>query len=343
MPMDKSAADSYVYAKASGMLAKSYVGEKARVLFSFHTLQELWSFLFKKEIPVVPETLLAKALEVEAFNVFLRDFVKLVENYAVPERILLALIQEYDYANLKDISAALSLGEKNIPDLQRIEPFNIVDYEKWPDLQAMTSGGSLSWYNEVPSVSEQHLVSYKIDCQCVMSIWKAANKIHSSCRKAVLDLLGEKFRVDNCIWAIRLRYYYKMERDEITSLLAYSDERQLETDPLVVDAFEILDWDLESWEDWKGWKFSMLLNPHEDGAVWSVDPRWVLNAYKVLYVKKARKLFHRFPFTVCPMVCWFIIKRNEVDNIMTACESLRLNIDPSQAMKTAGVLEGVDA
>ena len=41
MAMDKSAADSYVYAKASGMLARSYVGERARQLFSFHTLSVL--------------------------------------------------------------------------------------------------------------------------------------------------------------------------------------------------------------------------------------------------------------------------------------------------------------
>ena len=50
--MDKSAADSYVYAKASGMLAHSYVGIRARELFSFNSLQELWSFLFKKEVPL---------------------------------------------------------------------------------------------------------------------------------------------------------------------------------------------------------------------------------------------------------------------------------------------------
>ena len=66
--MDKSAADSYVYAKASGMLAKSYVGDRARELFSFNSLQELWSFLFKAEVPVVPEALLARALEKEAFD-----------------------------------------------------------------------------------------------------------------------------------------------------------------------------------------------------------------------------------------------------------------------------------
>ena len=39
------------------------------------------------------------------------------------------------------------------------------------------------------------------------------------------------------------------------------------------------------------------------------------------------------------MVCWFIIKQNELDNIRTASESLRLNIDSQQAMKIVGIAE----
>ena len=96
MAMDKSAADSYVYAKASGMLARSYVGERARQLFSFHTLQELWAFLFKKEVPVVPETLLAHALEQEAFERFIYDYKKLVGNYSEPDSIVLTLLRSFE-------------------------------------------------------------------------------------------------------------------------------------------------------------------------------------------------------------------------------------------------------
>ena len=55
MAMDKSAADAYVYAKASGMLARSFIGGRAAQLFEVHSLKELWTLLFKKEVPVMSE------------------------------------------------------------------------------------------------------------------------------------------------------------------------------------------------------------------------------------------------------------------------------------------------
>ena len=39
--MDRSSADAFVYAKASGSLAKSFVGERANKLFAVTSLQEL--------------------------------------------------------------------------------------------------------------------------------------------------------------------------------------------------------------------------------------------------------------------------------------------------------------
>ena len=95
MAMDKVTAESYVYAKASGMLSKSYVGERARQLFAQNSLQELWNFLFKKESPAVPETLLARELEREAFDSFVGQYKTLLANYSKPHNIYLYLLQSY--------------------------------------------------------------------------------------------------------------------------------------------------------------------------------------------------------------------------------------------------------
>ena len=53
--MDKSAADAYVYAKVSGILANSYSGKNADKLYSAKSLTELYSLLFKTEVPSIPE------------------------------------------------------------------------------------------------------------------------------------------------------------------------------------------------------------------------------------------------------------------------------------------------
>lgn len=340
MAMEKSAADSYVYAKASGMLAKSYVGNKTRELFSIKSLQELWSLLFKTEVPIVPETLLAQILEKEAFNTFVNQYRKLIECYAEPKPILKALIHYYDYENLKDIGAALSLKEKKLPaDIKKINPFNLIKYEKWPDLKAIVLGTSLEWYDHPVEIKDQHLINYRIDCQYIIELVKAIEKIEFSCYLDIKNLISEKIIIENIVWAIRLRLYYNMSAEEIIPLLAYSNEEKNENDYLVQDAIKVLNFPLDDYESFKKWKYKNLLNLPNEASSWIIDPGWISTAFKTVYVSKARRLFHKYPFTCCPMVCWFIIKQDELNNIRTASECLRLSIDSVEAMKTIGIEE----
>ena len=338
MAMDKVTAESYVYAKASGMLSKSYVGERARQLFAQNSLQELWNFLFKKESPAVPETLLARELEREAFDSFVGQYKTLLANYSKPHNIYLYLLQSYDFENLKDIGAALALGKKNMPDVEDISPFNIISYDKWPDIKAMTQTGSLSWYS-VPELAEQHLENSRLDSFFIENLWKSLDSVNPECKSALKNLIGKKIRIDNTVWAIRLRFYYGMSKEEIIPLLSYSDKSRKPGDVLAQEAISTLDWDLDDYDTWSKWKHADLLNPHEEGVVWTVDSRWITQKAKNMYVEKAYRLFHIYPFTECPLVCWFIVKRNELDNIRTASESLRLNIGSSQAMNLAGFSE----
>ena len=60
--MDRSSANAFVYAKASGMLAKSFVGSRTEKIFEPTKLSELWALLFNEEVPLVPEMILAKKI-----------------------------------------------------------------------------------------------------------------------------------------------------------------------------------------------------------------------------------------------------------------------------------------
>jgi hypothetical protein len=61
--MDKSAAHAFVFAKASGMLSKSFVGNRFLSIFQEKKLQDLWKLLFEDEVPLLPEYLLAQTIE----------------------------------------------------------------------------------------------------------------------------------------------------------------------------------------------------------------------------------------------------------------------------------------
>lgn len=337
--MDRSGAAAYVYAKASGMLARSFVGERAQKLFSVRSLSDLWALLFSEEMPAVPEVLLAKKIESQAAQVFVNQYLKLVNTYSKPDRILLDLIHHYDYENLKVIGAALSSGEKKIPELNRIEPFNLIDYSAWSSVGKMTAGSELSWYDKIPSFSEQQQFDTKLDIQFIKMIWNSALKLPALDREPVLKLLSRRYSMRNIIWVLRLKVYYKMSGEDIAGKLAFLDDSSGKNDILAGEALSILDRNVESWDDWASWKYSRFLNPHEDGSIWSVDPRWVEEASDREFYEMATRLFHVHPFSSIVLISWFFIKSRELDNIRTATESIRLNVDETQAMEAAGIIQ----
>ena len=66
--MDKSGAGAYIFAKANGILGKSFTGKRANLLFGQKSLAELWTLIFRSQPPLVPEVLLSQQIEEKAFS-----------------------------------------------------------------------------------------------------------------------------------------------------------------------------------------------------------------------------------------------------------------------------------
>ena len=81
--MDRVAADSYVYAKASGIYSRSFIGKRVSGLFQAKRVRDLWSLLFEDEVPLVPEGLLALYLERRAEERGVNDFISLLSAYEI--------------------------------------------------------------------------------------------------------------------------------------------------------------------------------------------------------------------------------------------------------------------
>jgi vacuolar-type H+-ATPase subunit C/Vma6 len=128
-----------------------------------------------------------------------------------------------------------------------------------------------------------------------------------------------------------------MPKEEIIPRLAFSGNDETKDDPLAGEAMLILDWPVDSYETWAKWKYAKLLNPSADGISWTIDPRWVNQAFKKLIQKRALRRFHQHPFTDATLVTWFIIKQFELDCIRMAVEGLRLNVDKKQVREAAGL------
>ena len=323
--MDKSGADAFVYAKASGMLAKSFVGPRTQLIFEAKKLSELWSLLFSEEVPLIPEVLLAKEIEKKAENQFVKNFSMLLNCYTNPDKVSLFLLKSFDYANLREIVYALSNEEKELPELTDIGNYSELNIKYWPKLSKITEKTSFSWYKEVPSLDDQKDYDQKLDLQYIKNLWAAVQTLPKSEISIVKNFIQEKISLDNCIWALRLKKYYEMSNDEIIEKLFSVEENPSEKDILCGEAIKMLNYDLDSFESFKNWKYKNLLNENTEGEVWFVDPIWIQQSAKIYLTKKAYKSFHQHPFTANVLVSWFFIKQTELDYIRNAVENLRIN------------------
>ncbi len=338
--MDKTGAGAFIFAKANGILGKSFTGSRAQKLFTAKSLGELWTLLFRSQPPMVPEVMLSQQIEEKAFSDFTDQFVKFIALYDKPEEVLKDQLLMYEGENLKELGAALCKGQSKCPAVINLKNYSSLNYAAWPDIKKITRGSPFSWYNKVPGIHEQQELDFKIDIQICRHLWASAQKQKGDAGQALLKLYSQEFIIKNIVWVLRLRLYYNMKSEDIIKNLIYVTDKPGHSDPVAAPALKILEWPLDEYEVWSGWKYASLVNPYEPGQVWQIDPVWIEKRNRVEIAGKASKLFHQFPGEPACLIGWYKMKEFELSCIRTAVESIRLNVNPEEAMDAIGGING---
>ncbi|CEM60796.1 hypothetical protein DWQ65_05935 [Treponema phagedenis] len=326
--MDKITADSYLCAKVSGLYSKLYIGERAKRLFEVQRLQELWTLLFTDDLPALTEGQLIALLEQKISRRLIDDFLELVSVYKKPNPIFFTLISQFDYANLRAVSSLPSLHDIKEPPIIDLGQFSIFRWKKWPDINAITAKSPVGWYNRIPDDSNRLDWEIKLDKTYYAQLWDTLLRLPENERASCERLIKEEIILQNIVWVMRLRVYYDFDGKDIIPMLVGSDGGKGEN-MLCKDAFFALDKPLDSWNAWEGWKYSWILNPHEEGVPWELDPRWAQLAGDKFLYRTAEREFHKQFFTPGLLVAFFKIKQLEEYMIRVAVESLRLGASDS--------------
>ena len=337
--MDKQSANAYIYAKASGILSKSFVGPRAHLLFEQKSLEDLWSLIFKTPVPQVPEIVLAEQIEHETMSRFLNQYISFLSLYSKPNPVFLDQLCIYEAENLKELVAALISGEQEAPSHIDLGKFGKLHYEEWPDIEKITKDSEFAWYNEVPDVSKQQNMEMGIDLQVVRHLTESLRKSKGNDYKSLVKIYRNEYVIKNIVWALRLKIYYKYTNEQIISKLIYVTDEPNKDDPIAGPAIKVLNMPLDEFDVWDEWEYRKLLNPHNEGEVWQVDPSYIERKNRVRLNDIAYHLFHHYPVTDSCLICWYKIKNFELSCIRTAVESLKLNIDSAEAMRIIGLSE----
>ena len=334
---------AYMYAKACGIIGKSFVGRRSSALASVTRLSELDRLVFPRTARDLPERELLFDLERRLYRRSAEKIISVINSFAKPPDFLVRLLRSYEYADLKSCLNAIIAGEHKPPMVTDLGKFGVLRFGAYPDLPGMVKDSEFSWLcGEELSDAAAEALQTKLDQQYYRLLWAAMYKLVKNDRTAIEGILREEISLRNDTWALRLRTYYNMDAHEVR-------ERLVSITPqggwggkagggssLDADAIASLSLPLDNPGEWKKWKPAGMLNPERPGESWKADPRYFQNAAAVHLYRITYQAMRRRPLSMDTAACFIKLMQFEEDYLTSLAEGLSLGMS---ALDVSSLLE----
>jgi vacuolar-type H+-ATPase subunit C/Vma6 len=320
---------SYAYAKACGIIGKSFTGSRVSRLGGVTRLSELDRLLFPDSPRDIPERELLVDLEQRIIRRGVTHILAIVDSFRNPPALLRRLARAYEYDDVKRLIASSGAGGAKAFVFTDLGRFGTVRFDRYPDLPAMLGGTEFAFLlkEDLPSgkAAGEGLLSSRLDKQYYELLLGDLEALPRRDKSGFEKIFFEEISLRNVVWALRLRTYYRMSPQEIRERLI--DLRPSPRGPsLAADALASLGMALDNRADWRKWKRLDLLNQEQPGEPWQADPRYVQNAAAGYLYRLARLSFRRYPFSLDVVSCFIKLKLFEEDLLTSMAEGLGLGM-----------------
>jgi len=344
---------AYAYAKACGIIGKSFVGKRISALARLNALNEFGRLVFPDASYELPGRELLIDLERRLLQRTTKHITAVIDSFSNPPELLVRQLRSCEYADLKTCLHHI-VADKPIPNaLCDIGKYGTVRFKAYPDLKAMVGGTEfefiLSKNLKAPDFDITSLEA-ELDLQYYTLLLKSLQCLPAEDRLLAQRILAEEISLRNCVWALRLRTYFEKSSEETQKYLMnlempecppseipgdipvrFSSQRN--ADPgkisLVQEAYDSLYFPLDSRAAWKGWRWERLLNPEEGREIWAANPRFFQNAASRYVYRLSMRCFRRMPFSFNAGFCYIKLKQFEEDLLTSVAEGLGLGMGGS--------------
>ncbi|MDR0526056.1 MAG: V-type ATPase subunit [Spirochaetaceae bacterium] len=322
---------AYAYAKACGIIGKSFVGKRVSRLAEVNRLSELDRLVFPNESRDIPERELLVDMEDRIIQRGVKQIISVLDSFIKPPELLIRLVRTYEYEDLKIFCGALGQGESKGPDFTDIGAFRTVNFSAYPNLEAMVAGTEFRFLlqedlrpdrkKEKPEITSENLaVQIALDRQYYQSLWNDLFKLKRRDRIGIEKILRDELSLRNAVLALRMRTYYGMPSEEIREkFIAFEAGKKSPPETA-------LTLPMDHRADWKGWKWERFLNPEKPGEPWRVDPRYFQNAGSKYLYRQARFSFRRSASSLDSIFCFIKLKLFEEDLLTSVAEGLGMGM-----------------
>ncbi|MDR2951806.1 MAG: V-type ATPase subunit [Treponema sp.] len=338
---------AYAYTKACGIIGKSFLGKNIPSLAKVSTLSEFERLIFPERVEGLPGKEMLLDLESRIIKRVIRQILAIVNSYENPPALLIRQLRTYEYGDLKTCLHYIAAGKKSPPKVCDIGGYGTVRFDAYPDLKLMLAG------TEFERVLSKEFnakggdfspVETEIDNIFYRGLLEDLAALSGEDRVLAQRIIAEEISIRNCIWALRLRAYYQKSAAETGKFLmdlsmrlhddgVYGGYHQYKRNKLPrgrislsQEARESLEFQLDTREDWNGWRWEKLLNPESQHEHWIADPRYFQNAASQYLYRLAKRSFHRTPMSVSMAFCFIKLKQFEEDLLTSVVEGLGLGM-----------------
>ena len=332
---------AYAYAKACGIIGKSFVGRRVAALGRVSRLSELDRLIFPSSSRDLPEKELLKDIE-KRINARAVDAIRAVlSSFKNPPEFFVRLIRSWEYQDLKNALTALSNRENNKLLFTELGRFATINFSAWPDIEAMIRNTEFEYLLKMMN-NENIFLQTELDRHYYSSLWNDLIHLGRNDRRATEHILAEEISLRNIVWAFRLRTYYQLQKkDVIPHLVDIETVMHGRKISLAADALYSLDLPLDSREAYTNWKRADFLNLENDiqysASGWRVDPRHFQNSAARYLYRMARHSFRARPSSLDTVFCFIKIKQFEEDALTSSAEGLGMGMASGDVFSLLGV------
>jgi hypothetical protein len=357
-PFVDSGERAYAFAKACGIIGKSFVGKRIVLLKKLQSLNELDRLVFPEAGRELPGRELLADLERRILQRTTRQILAVIDSFSEPPQLLIRQLRSCEYSDLKTCLHHISGGKTDLPVLNDIGRFRTVRFKAYPDFAAMLTGTEFEFtlakdLSSIKSASHDLTpLEAELDLRYYTLLVQSLSGLSAEDCLLAWQILADEISLRNCVWALRLRTYFKKKPDETAAYLmdikmpvssapaAISGAVHIRKNPnnvqspdsgkeisLAAEAYELLDFPLDTRSAWKNWRWKCLLNPEKPGAAWSADPRYFQNAASQYIYRLSLRCFRLMPFSVSSGFCYIKLKQFEEDLLTSVTEGLGLGMN----------------
>jgi vacuolar-type H+-ATPase subunit C/Vma6 len=337
---------AFAYAKACGIIGKSFIGKRISALGKLHSLNELDRLVFPEISRELPGRELLIDLESRILQRTTRHILAILDSFSSPPELLIRQLRACEYTDLKTCLHYISTGKTNPPMLSDIGRFRTIQFKAYPDLTAMLNGTEFEFIlaKDLKAMKSANFdftpLEAELDLHYYTLLLQSLSCLSSSDSLLVRRILADEISLRNCVWALRLRTYFKKKPDETEKYLmdqkiscdfteipgAIQPKHSGRDISLATEARESLEFSLDTRSDWKNWRWERLLNSEKAGGNWTADPRFFQNAASHYIYRMSFRCFRLMPFSINSVFCYIKLKQFEEDLLTSITEGLGLGM-----------------